>query len=820
MARSNDASPGRPRSPRRYFADRWSFKPVAILLLAAVVVATAGLTAIVIAPPFIGAGLGVQELDRRLRAAGADFTRIPQFPERSTIYANDGTTVLARVYLDNREIVRLEDISKKARRAVLAIEDSTFYSHGALNLASIFRAFVENVRADEVVQGGSTITQQLVKQTLGLDPNDVSFERKFQEAALAIQVERQYTKDRIFEMYLNYVFFGNNVYGIGTASEFYFHKPASELTLREGALLAGLIRAPAYYDPVVRPRKAKLRRDDVLNRMIALGPRWLPDEKGQRIKELPLGLPKNVGEISLPTPPFLVNYVRDQIVEDPNGWYTVLGETEQERKRSLSRGGLDIITTLDPDWLRAAERAANQPWARTPLYPNHDPPADVGLVSVDVESGAILTMLSGKDYETDKVNTVTTPHQPGSSFKPYVLAAAFENGIPPTSRYSGAQGTIDDERCETQGEPWVVINAEGSSRGEIDLYEATADSVNAAFARLILDAGLENTVDVAQRMGVKSPLVPVCSLATGSVGISPLDQASGFQTLANSGIHCKPYAVSEIRRGEQILFRQRPDCERAISRANADLITTILEGVVTHGTAASVFSSGWGPWPVVGKTGTADLNTNVWFVGYTRQVSTAVWVGSQGRPFPLREYFGSDVFGSTVAAPIWKAFMLQVLAGMPAVDFTDPELVQVPSVIGLTEGEARAVLRQANLGVRVSSVDSYRTAGTVAEQTPSAGTQTIAGATVTIFLSTGDAPEVAIPSLKGLTIEQARATLAVLHLFVEVVEVTVRDEELVGIVLDVDPSAGTVVFEGSTVTLQVGVGRDRPSPTATPTPGD
>ncbi|MGZ8570817.1 MAG: transglycosylase domain-containing protein [Actinomycetota bacterium] len=819
MARGNGASPRAPRGP---LTDRWSFKPVAVVLLVTVVVATAGLTAIVMAPPFIGAGMGVKELERRLNAVGADFTRIPQFPQRSTIYANDGTTILARIYLDNREIVRLEDVSGPARKAVLAIEDSAFYDHGALNLASIFRAMVENVKAGTVTQGGSTITQQLVKQTLGLDPNDLSFERKFQEAALAIQVERRYSKDRILEMYLNYVFYGNNVYGIGTAAEFYFHKPASELTLREGALLAGLIRAPAYYDPLERPRKAKLRRDDVLNRMMALGPSWLSEERGQRIKQLPLGLPENVGKSTLPTPPFLVNYVREQIVGDPNGWYTVLGETPKERRRSLSRGGLDIITTLDPALLDAAERAADLPWARTPLYPNHDPPADVGLVSLDVESGAILTMLSGKDYENDKVDTVTTAHQPGSSFKPYVLAAAFESGIAPSATYSGVQGVIDDERCETDGVPWTVINAEGSSRGNMNLYDATAASVNAVFARLILDAGLERTVDVAQRMGVKSPLVPVCSLATGSVGISPLDQASGYQTLANSGLHCEPYAVSEIYRGEQILFRQRPDCERAISSANADLITTMLEGVVDHGTAASVFSSGWGPWPIAGKTGTADANTNVWFVGYSRQVVTAVWVGSQGEPYPLSEFFGSDVFGSTVAAPIWKAFMLEVLEGASAVDFHEAELVSVPYLIGLTESEARAALRAVGLRARSGIVDSYRTAGTVAEQDPGAGAQTVTGATVTISISNGVASEVTVPVLEGLTVQEATARLGALHLFVAVTEKNVRDEALHGIVLSAEPAAGSVILEGSTVTLVVGTdpSPEDPNPTATPSPHD
>jgi penicillin-binding protein 1A len=804
MSRRADASR---RAVRRPVTDRWAFKPVALALLPLVVLATGALTAIVLAPPFIGAGLGVKELDRRLDAAGADFTKIPRFPQRSTIYANDGATVLARVYLDNREIVDLRDISKPAQKAVLAIEDSSFYEHGALNFSSMFRALVENLRAGEVVQGGSTITQQLVKQTLGLDPNDQSFERKFEEAALALQVEQKYTKRRIFAMYLNYVYFGNNVYGIGTASEFYFHKPASELTLAEGALLAGMIRAPAYYDPLERPRKAKLRRDDVLNRMMGLGPRWLDSEKGERIKKRPLGLAENIGKIRLPTPPFLVNYVKDQIVNDPEGWYRVLGKSPKERERALAEGGLDIITTLDPDWLKAANKAANAPWARTPLYPNHTPPADVGIVSVDVETGAIKTMLSGKNYLKDKVNTVTTPHKPGSSFKPYVLAAAFEQGIPPTATYSGVQGVIDDPRCFTQGEPWNVTNAEGSSRGNISLYEATADSVNAAFARLILDAGPQNTVDVAERMGVKSPLLPVCALATGSIGVSPLDQASGYQTLANGGVHCEPYAVAEVRRRDQVLFRHRPDCERVLSKTIANLITTMLEGVVTNGTAASVFSSGWGDWPLAGKTGTANDNTDVWFVGYTRQVSTAVWVGSQGTPYSLREFFGSDVFGSSVAAPIWKAFMLQVMTGVQPVSFPTPDLLQVPNVVGMTEAAARDVITGAGFGVATQVIDSYRPEGTVARQSPAGGTQTLKRATVTLSISTGVAPVTPVPKVTTLTVENATAVLSAANFFVEVVEEVVDDPALVGTVLRQSPKGGAPTAEGSTVTIIVGAER-------------
>src|SRR5262245_1989159 len=264
-------SPPSHRAHRRPITDRWAYKPVAFLLLVPVILVGAGLTAVVIAPPFVGMGLGVHEIDQRLQAAGANFTRIPPIPQRSTLYANDGKTVLAHVYLDNREIVPLHEISPLARRAVLAIEDSGFYEHGALNLSSMIRALAENIRAHEVVQGGSTITQQLVKLTLGLDPQNRTFGRKFQELALAMRVEQKYSKDRILDMYLNQVYLGNNVYGVATASQFYFHENAANLELPQAALLAGLIRAPLYYDPLEHPRKAMLRRNDVINRMIALG---------------------------------------------------------------------------------------------------------------------------------------------------------------------------------------------------------------------------------------------------------------------------------------------------------------------------------------------------------------------------------------------------------------------------------------------------------------------------------------------------------------------------------------------------------------------
>jgi membrane peptidoglycan carboxypeptidase len=330
-----------------------SFKPIAALLLIPVIFATAVLTAAVLAPPFAAAGFGVKEIDARLDSLGSDFTRIPSFPERSTIYAADGS-VLARVYLHNREVVPLSAVSDPAKEAVLAIEDSDFFEHGALDWSSLIRAMIENARAGRVVQGGSTITQQLVGSTLGQKKGfDQSIEGKVQELAISIRVEQEYSKEQIFELYLNQVYLGSyerqSAYGIGTAAQFYFRKPAKDLTLLEGATLAGMIKAPNDYNPITRPKKSLLRRNDVLNRMVGLG--WLEQTRAERLKAKPLGLPEQAGKVLHQHPPFFVRYLTEQLVENQSGQFDeALGSTEDARRRELFEGGLDIHTTFEPEW--------------------------------------------------------------------------------------------------------------------------------------------------------------------------------------------------------------------------------------------------------------------------------------------------------------------------------------------------------------------------------------------------------------------------------------------------------------------------------------
>jgi penicillin-binding protein 1A len=790
----------RPSRHPRSVHDRVSFKPIAALLLIPVILATSILTAAVLAPPFAAAGLGVNEIRSRLDALGSDFTRIPRFPERSTIYAADGS-VLTRLYLDNREIVELGAISRATQRAVLAIEDSDFFQHGALDVSSLIRAIMENARAGEVVQGGSTITQQLVKLTLGKDRFHRTVEGKIQELALAIRVEQQYSKEEIFALYLNQVYMGNGVYGVGTAARFYFQKPARKLTLAEGATLAGLIREPDYYEPIDDPEVTRLRRDDVLKRMEALG--WISEERLAHVREIPLGLPKDAGELVRRHPPFFVKYLTDQMIENRSGEFTeALGKTQKARRRMLYEGGLEIHTTLEPDWQSWAEEEARRPLRVSISPPPGSPPPDVSIVTIDNRTGAVKVILSGRNYQKEKLDLATTGHQPGSAFKPFVLAGAFKRGIPPTQTYSSSSPWCspawdDEDHC--------VSNAEGSGVGLVDLYTATEDSINVVFAQLILDVGAEVVADISEQMIGMDPmtegLLAVPALATGSVAISPVDMAAGYQTIANDGRHCDPYTVQTIERdGEAILEHERA-CDPVLKQGDARLITSMLEAVPVSGTAASAFGA-WGSWPVAGKTGTAQENTNVWFGGYTKQFTTVVWVGSPGNPYSM-----GSVFGGTVAAPIWVSFMSRVMQGLPAIGFPDPPKPPegpVPSVIGMRRQEAITTLSEAGFRASVEIVDDSSPKGQVFSQSPGGGSITALGTLIQIQISTGVPAKVTMPRVVDMRGYLAAEFLRSLGLVVDLVRAQTGNQAKVGYVIAQEPRSKTEVVQGSTVKIFVG----------------
>jgi len=797
--------------PRRVIA------PLVPLVLVVVMAGFAAAVALTLLPIFGAAGAGVNAFRDRLDAAGVGRARIPALPQSSTIYASDGS-VLAEIFLDeNRRYVRIGKIADVAQDAVVAIEDDSFYEHGALNFPSLIRAAITNLVAGDIEQGGSTLTQQLVKNVL-IDSPEQTFARKFQEAALAIRVERRYTKDKILELYMNEAYYGNGAYGIETAAETYFHTTAKKLTLRQAALLGGIVRAPGAYDPVTHPLAARARRDQVIDKMLALG--WIDTAAAATAKAKPLGIANDVGVFKQKVEPFFVYYIRNLILDNENGEFDALGTRRIQRVHTLYQGGLKIYTSLDPDWQDYAQDAIDN---STYIDPGRNSP-DASLVSVRATDGAIKAMLSGKNYKRDQYDLVWHgARQVGSAFKPFTLVAAFEHGFPPGKVYSSKSplcnlaGWISESGC--------VSNAEGAGDGGyLDLWDATQDSVNVVFAQLALDVGPENIVDAAHRMGITVPLDPVPSITLGVEEVPTMDMASAFATLANDGKHCEPWAVRRIefaslaqdeggvpaedtgKGNGRVLYQHHLQCKQVVDPEIAHLVTAMLQRVVCCGTGTAAQIPGR---PVAGKTGTAQDYTNVYFAGYTPQVATAVWVGFPDAQRPMDSYYGSSVFGGTVAAPIWQDFMVRAMQGFPVEGFESPpapESGTVPRVVGLPIERAEHVLAQANFTPIREEVQSFEPAGTVLTQSPGAGARVRLGSAVRLGVSNGRGEAITVPTVVGMTESAATHALEKRGLVVEIDREVVQDASRDGIVIAQSPigNGAKVVDAGTAVTITVG----------------
>jgi penicillin-binding protein 1A len=781
--------------------------PLIPFVLIVVMAGFAAVLALALLPIFGAAGAGVNAFRERLDAAGVGRAGIPHLPQSSTIYAADGT-ILAEIYLDeNRRYVKIHKIAPVAQQAVVAIEDDSFYDHGALNFPSLMRAAITNLIAGDIEQGGSTLTQQLVKNVL-IDSPEQTFARKFQEAALAIRVERKYSKDHILELYMNEAYYGNGAYGIETAAETYFHTTAKDLTLAQGALLAGVIRAPGAYDPVANPDAARGRRNLVLDRMAELG--VIDPADAAKAQAKPLRIANDAGVFKQKVEPFFVYYIRNLILDNADGTFDAFGQRRIQRVHTLYQGGLNIYTSLDPSWQEYAQDAVD---ASPAIDPGRNSP-DVSLVSVRATDGAIKAMLSGKNYNRDQYDLVWRgTRQVGSAFKPFTLVAAFEQGFPQGKVYSSKSPL-----CNLAG--WIsasgcVSNAEGGGdSGYLDLWSATQNSVNVVFAQLALDVGPEHIVDAAHRMGITVALDPVPSITLGVEEVPTMDMAAAFATLANDGKRCNSWAVRRVEfanvpkdapKDERVLYQHEPECEQVIKPEIAHLVTAMLQRVVCcgTGTAANIGR------PVAGKTGTAQDYTNVYFAGYTPQVSTAVWVGFANGQIPMDSYYGGSVFGGTVAAPIWHDFMVKAMAGFPVEGFEappPPESGPVPDVVGLPIEEAERKLAHANFTPIREVVQSFEPAGTVLTQTPGGGARLQLGSAVTLGVSDGKGEPVVIPRLTGLTEAQAVHRLEQLGLVAAIEHVQVEDGHLDGIVVDQIPigDGSKVVDVGATVTIYVG----------------
>ena len=568
-----------------------------------------------------------------------------QIGQNSFVYAADGKFLATIPSERNRQPVKFNEISSWVKKATVAIEDRRFYQHDGVDPEGIARALWADIQAGSAVQGGSTITQQLVRNLY--DQRDRTLTRKLREACLAMKMDEERTKRKILSDYLNQVFYGNRAYGIEAAARTYFSKKARNLTLLEGALLAGLPQAPTVYDPFRRPKRAENRRNQVLRALWETGQITREEYReavASRVRLRPGRLYERMAE------PYFVNYVRQQLVR-------AYGQ------RTVASGGLRIYTTIDPRLQTAARTTIRE----TLFYPD-DP--DAALISIDPRTGSIRAMVGVTRRKGNQFNlAVQARRQAGSTFKTFVLAAAVANGMDPdATTYNSAPLTYTPP---DGSETWPVSTYDGASYGYSSVTSATLRSDNTVYAQLTLDVGADEVVDMARRMGVdRSPLPEVPSVGLGAASVSPLELASAYATLAAGGIYSVPRAIRRVEfpRGKVDKRLGRVKRQRVLSDWVAAEVTEILEQNVLAGTGVAAQIGR----PAAGKTGTTDDHADAWFCGYTPELSTTVWVGHIRARIPMLSVHGIAVAGGTFPAQIWGRYTQEALADEEILDFPAP----------------------------------------------------------------------------------------------------------------------------------------------------
>ena len=579
--------------------------------------------------------------------------------QNSSVFDRNGKLMAVLHAEENRSPVNLEQIPRVVVDAILDVEDEEFWVHGGFNLRSALRALVTNVQSGEVRQGGSTITQQLVKNSL-LTP-EKSVDRKVKEAVLAVRLEDNLSKEEILERYMNIVYFGNGAYGIQAAAETYFNSSVEKLTLGQAALLAGIIRNPVGYDPVKQPEQARSRRNLALDRMVVNG--HLTEAEADAARDDPI--PTRVFT-PLPAPDdYFVEEVKQRLLDD-----TRLGETPQERYNAVFKGGLRIQTTLDPDLQELAETSRDRILTPSILRGRFTS----AVITVEPGTGYVRAMVAGDDFTTAKYNLATQgKRQPGSSFKPFVLLAALEEGYSPNDTINGTCGTLKVPGFD----PYKPGNYEGSGGGTMTLAQATAKSINCAYARLGVMVGLDKVVDMAAKLGIpKDRLDAYPSISLGAEEATPMEMAAAYATIANGGVYHAPQFVERvIDRQGKVLFEGPTKGKRAFSEQTARVAQQVLRGVVEKGTGTAARLPGR---QVAGKTGTSQEWQNAWFVGFTPQLATAVWMGSPAGNVSMKGVGGRNVTGGSYPARIWGSYMKEALKGMEPIDFEPPAVKPKP----------------------------------------------------------------------------------------------------------------------------------------------
>ena len=629
------------------------------------------ITGIVLIIAAVAAGFGFAGASNLRENCNLSKLRPARIGANTFVYAADGSLLGSIPAEKNREPVPLKRISPWMRQATVAIEDRRFYQHGGIDLEGIGRALVRDIEEGRVVEGGSTITQQLVRN-LYIRKNERTIQRKVTEACLAMRMNDKYSKEWILAEYMNTVYYGNHAYGIEAAAQTYFSKPARKLTIMQSALLAGLPQAPSVYDPFQYPARAIARRNRVLLAMAEMGViSFAQYREASAVRDLKLKRGKIYTRIH---EPYFFSYVREELIKAYG-------------PETVRSGGLRVYTTVDRRYQRAAEKAI-----RDTLYYKDDPAA--AIVSIDPMTGAIRAMTAmtpgrvGNQFNL----AAQSRRQSGSTFKTFVLAAAVAEGVDPNSTtYLSAPLHYQPD---PYSEPWEVATYSHDYLGSTTIARATLSSDNTVYARLTLDLGPDKVAAMAHRMGVRSSLkakegVYVPSLGLGAMGVSPLDMASAYATLASGGIYSEPMAIRKIEfpDGEEDKSGDwgRPRRKRVIADWVADTVTEVLEDNIQAGTGTGAAIGR----TAAGKTGTTEEHSDAWFCGYTPNLSTTVWVGYPQAEIPMENVHGISVAGGTFPAQIWRLFMSSALDGTRDWEFPEPrhEPIWRPFTRGQYAGE-------------------------------------------------------------------------------------------------------------------------------------
>jgi membrane peptidoglycan carboxypeptidase len=724
----------------------------------------------------------------------------PPLSQGSIMYANDGKTVIAKFYEENRVVTSLAKVSPAMKQAVVAIEDSRFYEHGGIDARGLFRALVSNkVNGDGKVQGASTLTQQYIKNVLletAVAVGDKAAqraatvqtpERKIKEIRMAIEYEKHHTKNEILEGYLNIANFGSNNYGVEAASQYYFQTSAAKLTLPQAAMLAGIVQNPVAFNPYTRPKDTKARRDTVLARMADLGMITATQKVAAVAAPLPTKKqPALSGCITANYYAYFCQYALNSLLLDSR--YSALGKDYTTRLNTVRRGGLKIVSTMDPQLQKATIDITMKA-----IPPGDESQVAAAATTVEPGTGNVLAIGQNRVYsfvekqgQTELNYSVDYKYggaggfQTGSTFKAFTLAdwLATGHGLYDTvSADITPRSASDFHSCQGLGGSWDVHNSEGKGPPTMDIMAATAESVNLAFADMESRLNLCDIAALSESLGVHlahaydpcapekpsaNTRIPGClmSMTLGPFNLSPMTMAAAYAAFAADGAYCPPVGITTLSdRGGRPLKIPVNNCTQGVSTDVAHGVTYALKPVLTHGTASNIGGIGY---PAAGKTGTTDGSENTWFIGYTAQRATAVWVGDpntyhkdshplgEGHQWPLHNRmiagtYYNNVFGATIAAPIWEKIIKVAMTGLEAKDWPNPPAkmiagngIKVADVTGRSLGEAKAILQGQGFKVKVGkAVASPFQRDTVAKTTPGAGTKVSPGGVVVIHPGDG-----------------------------------------------------------------------------------